>query len=280
MHVADSAFGSFKLIPTLYEHGGTGTYSVAANVKKWLWQTLSDGLGIDEGRTAYAPPTDTAPSLLVSVFNVISEQTGNQHLIKTLATGWEFKFPEESEDVVVKVTSSRETPNGQLEFLTYLQDGSSEWKLGSAFFSDDGSINSSFLEFVSKEKLDQVLRKFSTQKLSELCKGQKKVGGGVKGKLIKRLMKIYIRTKVSYFTQRLSCVLTTRERLRSLNLCTSTELGTCRRVKTPMPEKFADFTPIITARSTDLIGFGTRSSIPTHTAIGEFTLPGVSFIKR
>jgi hypothetical protein len=132
-----------------------------------------------------------SPSLLVSVFNVISEQTGKQHLIKTLATGWEFEFLEESEDVVVKVTASRETPNGQLEFLTYLQDGSSEWKLGSAFFSDDGSINSSFLEFVSKEKLEQVLGKFSTQKLSEFLKGQKKAGGGVKVKLIRRLTKLY-----------------------------------------------------------------------------------------
>lgn len=184
---------------------------MAANVKKWLWQTLSYGLGIDEGRSAYAPRTETSPSLLVSVFNVISEQTGKTHLIKTLATDWECKFPEESEDVVVKVSSRRETPNLTLEFLTHLQDGSSEWKVASSFFSDDGSINSSFLEFVAKEDLEQVLRQYSTQTLSEFCKGQKKAGGGVKQKLIKRLVKLYIRAKVSCFTLHASCVLTTRK---------------------------------------------------------------------
>ena len=61
---------------------------MAANVKPWLWKTLSYGLGIDEGRTAFIPPTTTTPSILVSAYNVISEQTGRQHLIKTLATGW------------------------------------------------------------------------------------------------------------------------------------------------------------------------------------------------
>jgi hypothetical protein len=194
-HIADSAFGSFNLVPRLHELKTSGVYSMPASTKKWLWSTLSYGLGVDEGRTAIIPATDSSPAVIASVFNVISDQTQKEHFIKTLATGWECTFPEESEDFVVRLSGCRER-DGQLEFKTHVQDGHVEWKLGSAFFSDDGVINAAFLQYVSSEQLATVLNIFPLSTLSTFCIGQKKAGGGTKPKLLKRLVKLYIHAKV------------------------------------------------------------------------------------
>lgn len=172
-----------------------------AKTKGWLWEMLSHRLGVDQGRTAFIPKTDSSPTIIASVFNVISDQTQKQHLIKTLATGWSCSLPEESEDFVVRVSDSRVgSNNNQLEFQAHLQDGAVEWKLGSAFFSDDGVINASFLEYVSTEHLTGVLDKFSVAVLSNFCIGQGRTARGIKRKLIKSLVKDYIRTKVRFFS--------------------------------------------------------------------------------
>ena len=168
---------------------------MAANVKPWLWKS-SHGLGVNEGRTAFIPPTDCTPSILVSAYNVISEQTTRQHLIKTLATGWACDLPEEAEDVVVKILRSRESSSGQFEFLTLYENGRQDWLLGTAFFSDDGCITEYFLEYISKDQLEKVLNSYSLRTLSEMSKGQGKKGSGDKRALIQRLTKLYIRTQV------------------------------------------------------------------------------------
>jgi hypothetical protein len=86
----------------LIASGSTATMSMPANSRKWLWEALDYGCGIDSGRTAVVPGTN----LLVNSFKVMSE-TGNLHQIKTICTGFDIQFPKLTEYLIVRIFDSR-----------------------------------------------------------------------------------------------------------------------------------------------------------------------------
>ena len=163
--------------------------SMSSRVEPWLWETLGYGCGIDQGRTAYCPKSN----LLVSVFTVLSE-TGKTHQIKTLSTGFQVEQAPGSEDVVLAVKGRRLGPT-QDAYLTCYADGSQSWLRFPAFFSDDGTVTSSFISFCSREDLERVFKTYSKRQLQALCAGQNLRSTGAKQRLQGRLQRHYLRMK-------------------------------------------------------------------------------------
>lgn len=183
--IQDSAFGSFQRIEEYREMGATATMSMSANTSPWLWAMLSDGCGIDEGRTAYNPET----KLLASCFTVLSE-SGKVIQIKTIATGFTIDPPMDEEDLVANVNDRRtgifaygEGTIERLEYSTKYCDGTNDWLTSDAFFSDDGTCNSSWLSFASREDIDEAIDLYTGPKLKEMCTGQEIKSTGNKWKM-------------------------------------------------------------------------------------------------
>lgn len=151
--------------------------------------------GIDEGRSAWQPDSQ----MIVSAFQVLTERNST-HVIKTIATGFLVKDERDQHDLettVLRVHSRRENDLGEFEYETEMEDGSREWLGSRAFFSDDGTVTDCFLEFAQREDLQRALELYSITNLKEMCKGQKLKSGGVqKARVLKRVLKHYVREKV------------------------------------------------------------------------------------
>jgi len=158
-----------------------------AQTKKWLWSMLSHELGLEEGRTAILP----ASNLLVSVYNVLSEHSNKQHLIKTIATGFQVTdLSDDNELVVVRVADCRDGDR-QKEYLTYLESGRSDWLVSSRFFSDNGTVTDAFLIFANEEQLSDAIDVYTADQLKQMCVGQGLKPTGSKTELRRKLKKYY-----------------------------------------------------------------------------------------
>lgn len=133
--------------------------SMSSNIKPWLWELLDWNCSINQGRTAYIP----AQNLLVSSFKVVSE-TNRIHQIKTISTGFQAQISDDDEEVVVKVVAKRKLGD-TTEYRTKFANGQLEWLLSSAFISDDGTVNSTWLSFVDKSDIEEAFSQFTQAQL-------------------------------------------------------------------------------------------------------------------
>jgi hypothetical protein len=196
--------------------------SMSSHVEPWLWQMLGWGCGINQGRTAHCPKSN----LLVSAFTVLSE-TGKIHQIKTISTGFQVERAPGSEDVVLAIKERRLGP-AQTTYLTRYADGSQSWLRFPAFFSDDGTVTSSFLSFCSREDLEMGFKAYSKRQLQAMCAGQTLRSTGAKQRLQGRLQRHYFRMKGEYdFT-----LSTFQEKIGELSTGDSSHAGTVRRFYT------------------------------------------------
>lgn len=168
---------------------------MSAVAKKWLWEMLSYDLGIDEGRTVLEP----ASGLLVSAFQVLSEHNNKSHLIKTIATGFEVTQNDVGDELVVIRVAERQydADEKQWLYLAHLEGGKREWFTCQQFFSDDGTVTDSFLDFASAEDIDASVDTFTIAQLKKMCEGQVLKSTGSRLRLVKRLGKFYKKSQVS-----------------------------------------------------------------------------------
>ena len=175
--------------------GATGVFSMPATTKPWLCKLLVTSCGIDEGRSAWMPQS----GVIVSAYQVLTERT-TLHVIKTIASGFSVTDNRDESDLestVVRIRDRRENDNGEFEYQCEMEGGSFEWLGSRAFFSDDGTMTESFLDYIDKQQLERALELYSLPTLQQFCMGQNlKATGNVKARVIKRLVKSYIRLKV------------------------------------------------------------------------------------
>jgi hypothetical protein len=157
--VVDSAFGSFDRLDEIMQNHGNATMSMSPVVTRWLWELLNWDCGVDEGRAAFTADR----RVVVGSYQVISE-AGNWHQIKFISSGFPPVREPAGEEVVEAVLDRRER-GGMIEYYTRFADGTTKWLLPSQFIDEDGTCNLSWLNFVSKEDLEQA---FSSYTLTEL----------------------------------------------------------------------------------------------------------------
>ena len=166
-----------------------------SNTKKWLWKMLTFGCGIDEGRSAVLPD-----GTLYSAFQVMSE-TGKEHIIKSLGTGFtlaDSRNPDDIESTVVRVEKQDLDDEGNPIFLTVFENNAREWLSGDSFISDDGTINDSFLDFTDLQTLQAVISTYPPTKVKTLLGGQGLKVTGESTRIVKRLAKHYVKMKVAH----------------------------------------------------------------------------------
>lgn len=157
--IVDSAFGSFEKIRDIVCTGGGATMSMTPNAKPWLWELLDFNCGIDEGRLAYLP----SDNIVISSFKVLSE-AGNEHQIKTISSGCTLDDIGNEEEVVTKVVSRR-IVGDSIEYNTEFLDGHKEWLEARQFIDDDGTVNLSWLNYVSADDLKLAFESFTHNQL-------------------------------------------------------------------------------------------------------------------
>lgn len=162
--VADSAWGSEKMILWLGRHGATCTFSMHPNVRPSLWECLIYELGVNEGRTVLDPETNVAFSVKLVVTDKKEVLT-----LKTATTGFRLAAPEEPR--VLAVLGRRTTPDG-IEFRTKLSDGTTEWLGTGSFISDDGAINVTWLAQAEERDLEHYFHSLKKEKLEKIAESQ------------------------------------------------------------------------------------------------------------
>jgi len=186
--LVDSAFGSFTRIQEIMNAGGAATMSMSSNVKPWLWEMLDWDCAIDEGRVASIPGL----GIVVSSFKVQTER-GNLHQIKTISSAFQVVVPDDAETIVLKVSDRRKSRD-QLEYFTHWSDGSTDWLPTSQFIDEDGTANTSWLDFANESDLISAFSAYSLNQLKAMCSAQKLKSTGEKGRLVKRMVKALMAT--------------------------------------------------------------------------------------
>lgn len=160
--VVDSAFGSFDRLEEIVDAGGNATMSMASQVKPWLWETLNWDCGLDQGRVALLPQHN----VVVASYQVLSE-TGSWHQLKMISSACGIERADDEEKEVMNVDDRREA-RGRLEYLTHFSDGSEEWLAADQFIDVDGTVNLSWLNFVSAADLERAFSSFTQAQLKVL----------------------------------------------------------------------------------------------------------------
>jgi len=157
--VADSAFGSFEKLGMISAAGGSATMSMSPTVTPWLWELLNWDCGIEEGRAAFIPDEN----IVVSSFQVLTERR-EAHQIKIISSACEIERPEANESVVGRISDSRRRGD-QLEYLTHFTDGTDKWLSSDQFIDDDGTANSTWLDFASQADLEAAFSAYTQKQL-------------------------------------------------------------------------------------------------------------------
>lgn len=161
----DSAFGSFARLVEINQAGGDATMSMSPVVKPWLWEMLSYGCGLDEGRVALVRGQD----IYVGCYSVLTA-SGERHLIKIISSACKAERleEEESEEVEVADVTDRRERRNILEYLTHFSDGTESWLTSNEFIDQDGKVNLTWLNVVSEDDLSTALSSYTQAQLKVL----------------------------------------------------------------------------------------------------------------
>lgn len=163
--IADSAWGSEKMIQWLQDHGASATFSMPITTRPGLWDCLEYELGLDEGRAVIDPSTNIIYSVML-----VKNDKKETILLKTATTG--ATLGPEDEPRVLAILGRRQLPRGGFEYQAKLSDGTTEWLGPASFISDDGSINIDWLDKAQEEDLRSHFSSMTKEQLEYVCEMQ------------------------------------------------------------------------------------------------------------